>query len=175
MGFKASDYRNSYLNSADLRRHLDEAQADVLTVTVASVSEVRLEKLKLVLHWHEDVRALVLNRGNLNALSDAFGDDTDGWIGQRVNLWIEATEMNGVATEGIRLEAVETPPPAAAAKPSSKPAPSRVSEKRRLYSDAAPPETHQEGVPTRRGVRMPPPSPPTSRRTATPPPTSDDD
>lgn len=113
MGLKASDFRHAYLNAAELRRLLDEAGADAIGVTVASISQVRLERLKLVLHWREDVRALVLNQGNLNTMSDTFGDDTDGWQGQRLRLWLEPTEKDGVATEGIRLGPAPAPKPAA--------------------------------------------------------------
>lgn len=114
MGLRASDFRRAFLATADLRRLLDDAQADALTVTVARVTQARLDgRNRLVLQWEEDVLALPLNTTNLNALSDAFGDDTDGWINQRLNLWLEATEMNGAAVEGIRIGPAPAPKPAA--------------------------------------------------------------
>jgi len=38
-----------------------------------------------------------------------FGDETDGWEGQFIELWIVDTEYNGSPGKGVRIGPVTTP------------------------------------------------------------------
>ncbi len=50
---------------------------------------------------------LVLNKTNANPLVTAFGDDTDGWPGNTVELFTVPVSFNGKIYDGIRVRVVE--------------------------------------------------------------------
>src|SRR5262249_40019095 len=62
-------------------------------------------KTKPVLYL-EDEKPMVLNASNLEALSDAFGDDTDTWPGHKVKIRGVKTQYQGKAVDGLRVQPV---------------------------------------------------------------------
>ena len=63
---------------------------------------------KIILHFEETDKGLVLNKTNANTLIDLFkSDDTDDWIGRKVKLYAKDVEYQGKMTRGIRISTRE--------------------------------------------------------------------
>ncbi len=48
---------------------------------------------KLALHFEGKEKTLVLNKTNTRALINAYGGETDGWVGQEIGLTTHETEL----------------------------------------------------------------------------------
>lgn len=70
-------------------------------------------KTKLVIVFGGSGKRMTLNQGNLSVLEDAYGFDTDGWVGKSVEIYHdESVRYAGKKVGGLKLAAV---------KPSEKP------------------------------------------------------
>lgn len=74
-----------WLKGRDLADH-----GQPVTVTVKTVDAIDFEGQgeKFVLEFLETDKKLILNRTNLKAMAAAFGNQTSGWIGQKVVLTV---------------------------------------------------------------------------------------
>ena len=74
------------------------------TLTVASAAEklIKGEK-KLVLGFKERKEQLICNVTNARTLSERYGDDTDAWVGQSVQLVVVPVSYQGKSMPGIRI------------------------------------------------------------------------
>lgn len=92
---------------------------DSVNVTIKGFdkSEVGKEKqIRSRLFVEEFDRPLVINRTNVKALIDLYGNDTADWIGEQFNLYVSETSFNGDTVRCLRVRAVK------AEKPVEKPA-----------------------------------------------------
>jgi hypothetical protein len=91
--------KGTYLNAS----HVSAGDLDV------AISEVQVETIgrnaeqKLVLYFAGLPRGLAINKTNYETLFDAFGPETDGWIGGKITLYPVETEYDGKKVDGIRL------------------------------------------------------------------------
>jgi len=93
-----------HLKASDLQGR--EVQAVIQTATVEKLGD----EPKLVLGFVGKAKGLVLNKGNTNVLVEAFGSNTDRWIGQTVVLFSVMTEYQGKPVQGLRLKAAPAAP-----------------------------------------------------------------
>jgi hypothetical protein len=85
------------LNSANLK-------TGPSTLTIASAAEKSIkQQKKLVLGFKERAEQLICNATNARTLSDRYGDDTDAWIGQTVQLVVVPVSYQGKSMPGIRI------------------------------------------------------------------------
>jgi hypothetical protein len=91
---------------------------------VATVKGVKLEDVgnqgeqRWVVYFREFAKGMVLNVTSIRVLEGAFGDDSDGWIGKRVMIYVDPNvSFQGRVVGGLRLRAPKkqqaAPPPAA--------------------------------------------------------------
>ncbi len=100
---------------------------------VMTIKGVKLEdmpsddgKQKWVLYFREAIKGMVLNVTSIRVLEQAFGDDSDLWIGKKVKVYVDPNvSMGGRVVGGLRLM---TPRNTATAKPQSTPAPPPVND-----------------------------------------------
>ena len=85
-----------------------------IAVTIRSVTmqDVGDGDTKPVIYFNEAEKGLVCNRTNANTLADAYGSDTDQWVGKPTELFCIDVDYQGRLTKGIRLSV-----PAVLAKP----------------------------------------------------------
>ena len=76
----------------------------MLTITDVEAREIR-GKTKLVVCFEQIPEALALNRTNALILANAFGDDTNAWIGKQITL-VPTKRM----FQGQLLDAIEVVP-----------------------------------------------------------------
>jgi hypothetical protein len=88
----------------------------VVIVEKVEMDETPEGELRPAVYFVGKKSALMLNKTNARTLAEFLGDDTDGWPGQRVQLFTIATEFQGKAVRGLRVRqpiarAVPPPPP----------------------------------------------------------------
>ena len=70
------------------------------------MAHVEIEKLgdddKPILYFKGKEKGVVLNRTNSNAISDAYGDDTEDWFDQPLILFSVMVDFNGKVGPAIR-------------------------------------------------------------------------
>ena len=101
---------------ASQRRYLQTATVKAQPI-VATISKLEMEtvgqgaeaKTKPVLYL-ENEKPIVLNASNLETLSDAFGDDTDAWVGHKIKIRCVKTQFQGKTVDGLRVEPIVPKP-----------------------------------------------------------------
>jgi hypothetical protein len=76
---------------------------------------------KPVLYFANGKKGMVLNRTNSNVIAKAYGEETGGWCGKRIILFVMDVEFKGDTVPGLRVRVpkpVGSPSAAAAAKQS---------------------------------------------------------
>ncbi len=82
---------------------------DSVNVTIKGFDKSEVGKEKQVrsrLFVEEFDRPLVINRTNVKALIDLYGNDTSDWIGEQFNLYVSETSFNGDTVRCLRVRAV---------------------------------------------------------------------
>jgi hypothetical protein len=111
---------------------------DVLTNSiVATIKIVLLETVKgdggdedkVVLHFSDNTKPMICNNTNWSAIEDAYGPDSDGWIGKSIEIYHDpGITFGGKRTGGIRIRIpAKTPMQAAQPQASTAAAPAGLS------------------------------------------------
>jgi hypothetical protein len=82
---------------------------DSVNVTIKGFDKCEVGKEKQVrsrLFVEEFDRPLVINRTNVKALIDLYGNDTSDWIGEQFNLYVSETSFQGDTVRCLRVRAV---------------------------------------------------------------------
>lgn len=106
---KVSDiYGSKYLKAEEVgKKTIDAVIEDVESEDVKGQDGEK--RPRLVIQLEGVPKPLILNATNANACKEAFGDDTDEWIGNAVKVRVEKVEYQGKKVPGIRLTPI---PPA---------------------------------------------------------------
>jgi hypothetical protein len=119
-------YAGQYLNASELLPLGKRHPALIHDVREELVGQDRTARIVISLTsragraWPRD---LVCNKGNATILANAYGDNTDEWIGKGVELFAETVQYQGKPVPGIRLMPVAQKPVAQKpAMPASEPA-----------------------------------------------------
>lgn len=99
---------SKYLKQSDV-------QGEVL-VTVQGLKKVNVARedddpdYKFVIKFEEFDKPMVLNSTNIKRLGKALGDETDGWKGGQVTLYVDPDiEFGGNIVGGLRIRAAKAP------------------------------------------------------------------
>jgi hypothetical protein len=103
-------YPSNWLKAADIG---DEPL--ILTIDRIEVAEMQDGNRKPAVYFREEGRGLILNKTNANTIAAVYGDDTDSWVGHKIQLLAVPVDFQGKTVEAIRIRA-------RAAKPAAKPA-----------------------------------------------------
>jgi hypothetical protein len=93
-------FSSDYIKHGDLR-----GQPHVLTMSRIEIKEFD-DGDKPCLHFSNSKKPLLLNKTNSNIIADIFGPETNGWMGQQIELYPAKTEFKGQMTDCIRVRAV---------------------------------------------------------------------
>jgi hypothetical protein len=91
-------FSGNYLKATDLPQ---PRVLSMVTVTVETIGEEKSSKP--VLRFHGEQRGLVLNKVNSMEIAAWYGDDTQGWTGQPVELYSTTTFFSGRQVPCIRV------------------------------------------------------------------------
>lgn len=86
----------------------DDLQSKAVTVTIESVDleeigQGRDKSEKLLIAFRGKEKKLVCNKTNAGTIAKLYGDDTDGWIGQKITLVPREVEFSGDMVWAIRV------------------------------------------------------------------------
>ena len=103
---KNFDYR--FIAGEDLTKDVQ------LTIKAVGMDEAFNGKQKedvVVVSFVETDKMMVLNKTNAIACADLFGDESDAWQGQAIELFSTKTSFSGRMVPCIRVRAPQQPPP----------------------------------------------------------------
>lgn len=99
MGFKVSEnYAGAnYMNANDVPSPIN------LKIVSVDMETMRDDTEKLAVSFEGSEKVLLLNKTNAEELAEAFGDDSDAWIGKTVTLYTVRTLFQGKRVPAIRV------------------------------------------------------------------------
>lgn len=98
------------------KEDFDEDQ--VCTIKGVNFEEVAQGESKWIVYFREREKGMVLNLTSIKVLEQAFGDDTDHWIGNRVMVYVDPNvSFQGRVVGGLRLRPGKKKPAQAAPPP----------------------------------------------------------
>jgi len=107
---RAELYPSRFLKHADLK-----GRPCVVVIEDLTLEDIDEEKQKPVLHFKNRQKGLVLNATNFDMIADSYGDESDSWIGQPVELYPTRVPFKGKQVDAIRVRIptakVEPPKP----------------------------------------------------------------
>jgi hypothetical protein len=95
---RAELYPSRFLKHADLKGRTCTVVIDQITL-----EDVDEEKQKPVLHFKYRQKGLVLNATNYDLIADSYGDETDDWAGQPIELYPTRVPFKGKLVDAIRV------------------------------------------------------------------------
>jgi len=97
----ASDFiQNKFLGVTDLK-----GKEPIVTISRVEVENMRDGTSKLAIYINGHPKGILLNKVNTRSIQGMYGDDTDGWIGNKIKLVAVWTEYQGKPTQGLRIMA----------------------------------------------------------------------
>jgi hypothetical protein len=93
-------FPSKYLKASDIE---GSATFKIKSVDVEKMGD---GEVKPVLSFVGQDKALVMNKTNGNVLVSLYGDDTDEWTGQKIQLVATTTEFGGRVVDCVRLRPV---------------------------------------------------------------------
>jgi len=96
----------------------DDVKDKPMVLTISSVEITTFDDgtSKPAVSFEGQDKRLMLNKTNASTIAESYGDDTDAWIGKRIQLYATRVEFKGDIVDAIRVQgpksAAATPPPA---------------------------------------------------------------
>ena len=94
-------FPSKWLKADDLQGR--EVKVQIQSCTLEQVSDGEDKETKPVLYFTGKQRGLMMNKTNAARIADAYGDDTDGWVGKDVILFPDKTSFQGRIVDCIRV------------------------------------------------------------------------
>jgi hypothetical protein len=116
-------YPSKYLKAADL-------QGQQVTVVIDRTEFEDIDgkgKHKPVVYFRGKEKGIVLNKTNSTTISDAYGDESDDWVGKPLLLYDTKVTFEGKLVDALRVK-IPRRAPAAATKPVERAGPPRHTE-----------------------------------------------
>lgn len=104
-------FSGTYLTARDLN-----GAEPVVTIESVELKELKDGK-KLDIGFVGKQKHLLANKTNSKRIAYMFGDETDVWIGKKVQLYTEMVDFQGNVVEAIRVRPAKSTPVAAPQKP----------------------------------------------------------
>ena len=102
---KISDaFPSKYIKASDLG-----GQNHQLVISNAGMEDVGDDR-RLVLYFQGREKGLVCNKTNGTKIGDAYGDDTDFWIGKSIVIFPSVTDYQGKEVDCIRVQIPKNDP-----------------------------------------------------------------
>lgn len=99
--------QSKYIKAADLQGQ--ERTLTISNVVMENVGREDAPENKAVVYFQGAQKGMVLNITNLDALTVAYGEETDLWIGKPVTLFTVRVMFQGQMVDGLRVRAPSAP------------------------------------------------------------------
>ena len=93
-------YTGSFLKAADLGNTRVK-----VTITKVTLEEMDDKTHKLCIHFMGKQLGLLLNKTNAFIIAQAFGDESDAWKGQSIEIYSHQVMFQGKPVQGIAVQA----------------------------------------------------------------------
>ena len=91
------EFPSKYLKSGDL-------QGAAVKVKISNVTSEDIGgDRKLIMHFDNRTKGMVLNKTNARTVADVYGDDTDNWIGAVIEVFAMKVDFQGRMVDGLRV------------------------------------------------------------------------
>jgi len=100
---KSTDFTESNYLNAKTAGKLNGSTLCIYEVKSAIIGQGEDAKKKMTIGFEDVEKILVVNRTNNEILTEAFGDETDAWVGKRVILNLVSLSFKGERTLSIQL------------------------------------------------------------------------
>lgn len=90
-------FPSNYLKAADL-----QGRTAIVTIDRCEMDDIGDER-KPILYFQGKQKGMVLNKTNANNVAVLYGDDTDDWAGQQVELFEAMVDFQGKTVPAIRI------------------------------------------------------------------------
>ncbi len=101
-------FPSNWLAAADLN-------GSAVKVTIASVEPVKIgEDEKIGIKFIGKEKGIICNVTNWNAIEDAYGEESDDWIGKEIELYPTRVDLRGKLVDAIRVRTAAQPLPPSA-------------------------------------------------------------
>jgi len=109
-------FPSAFLKAQDLNNK--SVTVEIASVELTELGQGRDKETKLLVSFRGKEKKLVCNKTNASTIAKLYGDDTDGWIGNKITLQPREVEFQGDMVLAIRVSLMK--PGAAPAKPVAK-------------------------------------------------------
>lgn len=99
---RADAFPSQYLQSSDIAGR--KVRCVIEHIATETVGQDEEQRQKPVMYFKNGSKGLVVNATNWDTLADAYGEESDNWIGKSVVLHVVPTKFKGKATTGIRMK-----------------------------------------------------------------------
>lgn len=111
---KRSDaFPSKYLSKEDVPEPISVTVKSVALETLNGGNGDDEKETKPVMTFAEQVKPMILNNANWSTIEAMYGDDSDGWIGKRVTVYVDPSVMFGKKRVGGLRVQYSTPTPKA--------------------------------------------------------------
>lgn len=98
-------FPSKYIKASDL-----QGKQPTVTIDRVVVEEVGKDKdRRPCIYFQGKEKGVVLNKTNATNIGNAYGSNTDAWVGRQVTLFTVWTDFNGQSVEAIRLRPAAAP------------------------------------------------------------------
>lgn len=120
-------FPSKYIKSEDIKAAGRPVPVVIDRVEMETIGQGNEQEEKPVLYFRNKSKGMVLNVTNGNTIKDAYGDDTDSWLGQPIELYVARVSYAGKMMDGLRVQlpSVQRQPAARPAQQMHAPAPSQ--------------------------------------------------
>jgi hypothetical protein len=101
-------FPSKYLKAADLGGKSAIVKITAVTVETLKSPEGK-EQNKTVLAFAGTTKLLPLNMTNWDGVANVAGDDTDDWVGKRIELYATTTALGGKVVDCVRVRKPSAP------------------------------------------------------------------
>lgn len=101
---KSTEFTESKYLNAKTAGQLNGKTLTIFDVKAEMVGQDENQARKLIVGFESVDKGCIINRTNNEILTEAFGEETDTWIGRSVILHIIMTQFKGERKPGIQLE-----------------------------------------------------------------------
>ena len=92
-------FPGTYFKAADF-----SDKEEMFVIADGSMETLADGEKKFVLRFEECQQALICNKTNAFALAEAFGDETEQWVGKTIILYSARVQGPGGLTNGVRIK-----------------------------------------------------------------------
>ena len=117
-------FPSSFIKADDLNGK--SVTVEISAVELTELGQGRDKETKLLVSFKGKEKKMVCNKTNASTISELYGSETDGWIGQKITMMPREVEFQGKMVMAIRVSIVKPGAPAAKPAAFAKPAPIRA-------------------------------------------------